>query len=625
MNGLPAPWLPVIAWTLLHSLWQGALVALAAGLTLRALRSARPQVRYAVACGALLLLVALPLGTACWLASGATAPASTGTGTFEGAATLPPAWMPWTARLWALGTTFMCLRLGLSWAWVQRLRWQGSEAAPAAWQARLDTLAATMGLKGIRLRQIRQGDTPLVLGWLRPVVLVPASVFTGLSPQALEHVLAHELAHVRRYDYLINLAQSLVEALLFYHPAAWWLSRRIRMERELVADDLAVAFMGDPLAYARALADLEALRSLPIAPTLALAATGGHLMTRIRSILMPRSQSLPLRAHALPVLALGLLCTGTAWGFAEEAKAKEARRILVIEDGKRLDVELKGDAKVDPKAEGGIALGEGSTLELRVKESPKTRRITVKKEGNTVTRTITENGETRPLGKEDEVWLKDKLATLKDVQVKVDTLGEGKDVSLEIREGAKDGQKPKVFVYRSGSAPKGFEWTEKWAEDLKKHLPNPKDIQVHLEGAKDGQKSKVFVYRNGSFPKNGKPGSIWINPGRVEGLDGKVFTQDLSDPEAARKWAEDLQKRLPDAKAIRLHVERATRNARLHIPEMSHDIQKDGDREIHRFTIRRSDKIDQDPAAEASRVRQQIERLQKRLTDLEKQAPKAAK
>lgn len=574
MNDLPAPWLPVIDWTLLHSLWQGALVALAAGLTLRALRDARPQVRYAVACGALLLLVALPLGTAWWLASGAPTPG----GTVESAATLPPAWMPWTARLWALGTTVMGLRLGLSWAWVQRLRWQGSEAAPPAWQARLDVLAATMGLQGIRLRQIRQGDTPLVLGWLRPVVLVPASVFTGLSPQALEHVLAHELAHIRRYDYLINLAQSLVEALLFYHPAAWWLSRRIRMERELVADDLAVAFMGDPLAYARALADLEALRSLPIAPTLALAATGGHLMTRIRSILMPRSQSLPLRAHALPILALGLLCTGTAWGFKEEAKAKEARRILVVEDGKRLDVRLKGDARLDPKAEGGIALGEGGSVEVQVRETPRPRRITVKKEGATLTRTVTEQGETRPLGREDEAWLKGHLDTLREAQAKAEKVGKGPDLDLELREPGKDGKSPKVFIYRSGPAATGS-----------------------------------------------LPGGIWFRGGRVEGLDGHAFPPDFTDPEAARKWAEELRKRLPDAKAIRLHVERATRDVRRHLPDMSHDVQQDGDREVHRFTIRRSDKVERDPAAEAARVRQQIERLQKRLAELEKQAPKPSK
>ena len=102
---------------------------------------------------------------------------------------------------------------------------------------------------------------PTVIGWLKPVVLLPASALAALTPQQLEAILAHELAHIRRHDYLVNLLQTLVETLLFYHPAVWWLSRRIRIERENCCDDLAVSLCGDPVAYAAALADLEALRS----------------------------------------------------------------------------------------------------------------------------------------------------------------------------------------------------------------------------------------------------------------------------------------------------------------------------------------------------------------------------
>src|SRR5207302_2395764 len=118
-----------------------------------------------------------------------------------------------------------------------------------------------------------------VVGWLRPAVLRPVSTLGGLSPGQLEAVLAHELAHVRRHDSLVSLLQAAVETLLFYHPAVWWASERVRAERELCCDDEAVAACGDALAYARALADLEALRPAP--PRLALAATGGRLFDRI--------------------------------------------------------------------------------------------------------------------------------------------------------------------------------------------------------------------------------------------------------------------------------------------------------------------------------------------------------
>ena len=126
-------------------------------------------------------------------------------------------------------------------------------------------------------------EVPTVVGWLRPVILLPASALTGLSPEQLEAILAHELAHIRRYDYLVNIVQTVVEILGFYHPAIWWVSRRIRIERENCCDDLAVHVCGSSLQYARALACMEEIRHNT--GDLALAATGGSLMARIARLL----------------------------------------------------------------------------------------------------------------------------------------------------------------------------------------------------------------------------------------------------------------------------------------------------------------------------------------------------
>jgi HEAT repeat protein len=122
----------------------------------------------------------------------------------------------------------------------------------------------------------------MVVGWLRPVILLPASALTGLTPQQLEAIIAHELAHIRRHDYLINLLQAVIETLLFYHPAVWWVSRQIRQEREHCCDDLAVAVCGDSLTYARALLEMEQLRAA--GPQLAMAVNGGSLMNRIQRL-----------------------------------------------------------------------------------------------------------------------------------------------------------------------------------------------------------------------------------------------------------------------------------------------------------------------------------------------------
>src|SRR5258708_40140426 len=137
------------------------------------------------------------------------------------------------------------------------------------WQRKLLRLARRVRCAGrVTLRVCEKVAAPSVVGWLRPVVLVPASALTGLTAAQLEALLLHELAHVRRHDYLVNLIQTGVETLLFYHPAVWWVSRRIRQERENCCDDLAAQLCGSAVAYPRALAAMEELRSVPATHTL---------------------------------------------------------------------------------------------------------------------------------------------------------------------------------------------------------------------------------------------------------------------------------------------------------------------------------------------------------------------
>src|SRR5262249_15029310 len=126
-------------------------------------------------------------------------------------------------------------------------------------------------------------DSPSVTGWLRPIILLPLSAIAGLTPDQLEAVLAHELAHIRRHDYLVNLLQMAAETVLFYHPAVWWISARIRHERDLCCDDLAVRACGGALCYARALTALEKMRAGH--PALALGSTDGPLFLRIRRLI----------------------------------------------------------------------------------------------------------------------------------------------------------------------------------------------------------------------------------------------------------------------------------------------------------------------------------------------------
>jgi beta-lactamase regulating signal transducer with metallopeptidase domain len=311
---------------LLHFLWQGAALAVVASALLLALRRARPAARYLALLVVLAAMAAAPVVTFLALpelpasmplsaaiqtsapaqpAAPATSlpPASPVGGSGSSAATPPSpderphpslasrltqarAWLEarlaWVAAGWVIGVFVLSLRLLLGWIGVARARRRGVEPAGEQWQAVLATLAERLRVsRPVRLLESAAAQVPTLIGWLRPVVLLPASALSGLTPAQIEALIAHELAHVRRGDYLVNVLQTVIETLLFYHPAVWWVSSRIRAEREHCCDDLAVACCGDAVAYARALADLEHLRS---APQPALGAHGGSLVPRIRRL-----------------------------------------------------------------------------------------------------------------------------------------------------------------------------------------------------------------------------------------------------------------------------------------------------------------------------------------------------
>jgi beta-lactamase regulating signal transducer with metallopeptidase domain len=290
---------------LLGFLWQGAAVALVVAGLLALIPQHAARARYATACLGLLAMAVLP--TVSFFSTLAEAarfvftqdltalgPEVTPDATFTVMTVSAPlggsSWLetlrPWLLPAWCCGVLLLSARTLLAWTLTQRLSRQHTVEAAAPWRDALEKALARMRMSGpVRLLASSSIDVPMVIGLWRPLILVPAVAMTGLSPAQLEAILAHELAHIRRHDYLVNLLQSLVETLLFYHPAVWWLSHRIREEREHCADDLAVQCCGDAYLYARALAHIEQLRVAP-SPQPALGAAGGSLLTRVRRLLL---------------------------------------------------------------------------------------------------------------------------------------------------------------------------------------------------------------------------------------------------------------------------------------------------------------------------------------------------
>ncbi|NQV33264.1 MAG: hypothetical protein HQ515_11260, partial [Phycisphaeraceae bacterium] len=339
-----------MGWTLIHFVWQGLSVALILAVVLAVLKRACARLRYGAGCLALMAMVVLPVATFCvWeasseeslpvteisapvpvavLPSGQAIPVPALDGIEEAPessrassvsiqqATIPaePRFglmlersLPYVSLLWLIGVTALCFWHMGGWMTLQRFKRCVTPHIDASILAVFDRLTQQMCIAGaVSLYESSSVYVPTVIGWIKPVVLLPVSAMSGLSTEQIESILAHELAHIQRQDYLVNILQTFVEILGFYHPAVWWVSRQIRIEREHCCDDLAVAVCGDSMAYARALTHLETVR--PQNNVLAMTAAGGSLTHRIkRLVLAPAARpSAPAWVSGL-VLALVLL------------------------------------------------------------------------------------------------------------------------------------------------------------------------------------------------------------------------------------------------------------------------------------------------------------------------------
>lgn len=274
-----------LAWALVHFLWQGAALAIVAFAVMRWLTTTA-STRYIAGVATLALMVAAPVITFNAMLRSSTPAMSAAFGDMAtsiesaaGAALFQP--RPIMLGLWMIGVTVLSIRLLGGWMVTRRLAARAIEPVSAEIDERATRVADRLELRRLaRVVESSAVSVPVVIGWMKPVVLLPAAALSGLTLAQVESLLAHELAHVRRHDYLVNILQAAIETLLFYHPAVWWLSKRVRTEREHCCDDLAVSLC-DRVVYVSALTDLAAMS----APTLALAATDGPLLTRVRRIL----------------------------------------------------------------------------------------------------------------------------------------------------------------------------------------------------------------------------------------------------------------------------------------------------------------------------------------------------
>ena len=370
-----------IGWTLAHSLWQIGLVSLALLLVLHILRDREPNLRYLISVAALILAVALPFITFVQTSSdsqaqafaasaeqhrrtsafaneghvgeesqnangdafadnGSTASSQFITSARNWVSTNIDAVLPIAVLFWFAGVGFFSLRLIGGFSHLRQYKNLASNELDECWLEKFSTLCETIGVsRTVRLLRSEIVETPIAIGILKPVIVIPASLFLQISPQELETIIAHELIHIRRFDPFVNVIQCVVESIFFYHPGVWWISSQIRREREFAADASVVAtFENSHVMYARALANLEEirLRANQQTPRYATAANGGNFMQRIERILKIKTEA--SKANSAWTAGVALLLTSAfllaVFSFSSSdvvnAQQKPASRKLAI-------------------------------------------------------------------------------------------------------------------------------------------------------------------------------------------------------------------------------------------------------------------------------------------------------
>ncbi len=360
-----AGYLDPFGWSLLHLLWQGTILAFALRAFLFIARNASAQIRYAVSCATLVLMLLCPISTFLYLTANPVEQPH-----IHSPAIRNPAFlidhqqkpfssflgdiaiatdhaMPWILAIWITGVLALLTRLILAGVAAERLKTTSLIPVPENLLSLAKQVAERIHVKQtFHVFASNVVIAPSVIGWLKPVILFPIASLTGLTTDQWEVLLAHELAHIHRRDYLVNAFQVAIEALLFYHPAVWWISNQIRYEREHCCDDVAVAVTNSPLIYAKTLYQLAEQSYSPTTPQLMLGSNGGQLTMRIRRLLTGNESAIAPRGTTLSLLAIAVLAlsalflvfsaTGrrataqtTASGPAQAISEDEARQHLL--------------------------------------------------------------------------------------------------------------------------------------------------------------------------------------------------------------------------------------------------------------------------------------------------------
>lgn len=367
-------WPQILGFTLLHSLWESFLVTAVVIFILRFIPNKFSTARYITASFGLMTIVLFSIGTFIYLqrtSNYSTATTSTiahaNTLRIMPRATLTPvvtyldqasafihAYLPLFLMVWIFGTLLFSLRILTGLVYVEKLR-RESTLLQNSWSHRIQQIAIQLNINRlISLAESSAIQAPVIIGHLKPMILIPIGMCSSLSTEQLETIFLHEIMHIRRKDYLVNLLQIIVEAIYFFNPFVWIVSGIMKREREHCCDDAVVQLHGSAKEYARALATLEELRLSKVGLALSLAENKNQLLSRIKRLMEKSVKNYSSRERIIPALLLviGLVCA--SWISAQTSKSELSSihpdKLVVASDTSKKDKKIKKDRKTEAKS-----------------------------------------------------------------------------------------------------------------------------------------------------------------------------------------------------------------------------------------------------------------------------------
>ena len=336
-NILPDNLQYALGWTVVHSIWQGIVIASIMAIILMSVKSLSANARYWIANGSLLLMLVSSISTFAWMTRSIAAEKNGLLSLSQNADLLRGGndlsqyvdnqgfiynilsffneHISLIVIIWLIGVLFFTLRLMGGLMYIEILKNRHLTPLSIEWQSRMNLYKNRLKIqRAVELCESALVAVPMVIGWLKPIILLPIGTANNMSPAQVEAILAHELAHIGGRDYILNIIQTIVEILFYYHPAVWWISANIRAERENRCDDIAVRLCGNSLTYAKALLALQEMQHQNIRTYgLAMTFSGqrkGFLLKRVKRILnQPQNRSNIMEKFAATGLLLAVVAT----------------------------------------------------------------------------------------------------------------------------------------------------------------------------------------------------------------------------------------------------------------------------------------------------------------------------